>query len=65
MIRNVLESIDGVAAYPSIALIFFMLVFIGIVIWVFRQDKSKYEELRHLPLDNMESEVMIGEKSDG
>lgn len=65
MIRNVLESIDGVAAYPSLALIFFMLVFIGIVIWVFRQEKSKYETIRQLPLENMESEFIRGDKSDG
>jgi hypothetical protein len=63
MIRSVLESIDGVATYPVISLVLFVLAFAGVVIWALRLDRGLIETMRRLPLDN--ETVPEGDKVDG
>ncbi|MBD3257644.1 hypothetical protein GF377_04370 [candidate division GN15 bacterium] len=51
MFRDVLQSIDGVAAYPVIALILFVAAFVGVLIWVWRLDRTKVDRWSRMPLD--------------
>lgn len=55
MISDVLQSISGVAAYPSISLIMFVAAF-ALVLWkVMSMDKQDAVRFSHLPLDEFES----------
>ncbi len=50
MIRNTLESITGIGIYPLFSFVLFFVFFIGMLIWVFRQNKSHIKLLGELPL---------------
>jgi cbb3-type cytochrome oxidase subunit 3 len=50
MEKNVLETIDGVQAYPLISLIVFVLFFLGIIVWVVKADKEHLKRMAALPL---------------
>lgn len=52
MIKEVLNSINGVALYPIIGLILFFPIFIGVIIYVFKMDKKKADTLSNLPLED-------------
>lgn len=55
MISDVLQSISGVAAYPSISLIMFVAAF-ALVLWkVMSMDKQDAVRFSYLPLDEFES----------
>jgi cytochrome c oxidase cbb3-type subunit IV len=51
MYKNVLQSIQGIEIYPLISLVIFALFFIGLIIWLFKIDKSYIKEMEILPLD--------------
>jgi preprotein translocase subunit YajC len=51
MIRNYLQSIEGVEIYPLISLVVFVLFFVIMFIWMFRIDKNYIKEMEELPLD--------------
>ncbi len=40
MIRNVLQAISGIEIYPVISLLIFFTLFISVLIWFFKVDKS-------------------------
>ncbi|MCS7018675.1 MAG: cbb3-type cytochrome c oxidase subunit 3 [Cytophagales bacterium] len=52
MIRNVLESIEGVAIYPIISLIIFFTLFIGALVYALRVNKDSVKKLAELPLED-------------
>lgn len=52
MIRNVLEHIPGIGAFPALSLVIFVLVFLGIAAWVFSMSRSDAERAGRLPLEN-------------
>ena len=51
MIRNYLQSIEGVEIYPLISLVVFVLFFVIMFIWMLRIDKNYIKEMEELPLD--------------
>lgn len=51
MIRDVLQSVDGISLYPIISLIIFVLFFIVMVIWMIRVDKNYINKMKNLPLE--------------
>jgi len=51
-IKHNLEGIDGVEIYPIISLLLFFLVFIAMLIFVFKLPKKNIDEISQLPLDN-------------
>ena len=51
MIRNYLQSIEGVEIYPLISLVVFVVFFIVMLIWIFKVDKNYIKEMEKLPLD--------------
>ncbi len=52
MIRNYLQSIEGVEIYPLFTLIVFVLFFIVMLVWMLRIDKNYIKEMEHLPLES-------------
>lgn len=60
MIRNILESIPGIGAYPAISLVIFVLVFLGFTAWALSLSRQHVEHASRLPLEN-ESPNVEGE----
>jgi len=52
MIRNLLQSIEGVEIYPLISLVVFVVFFVVILFWMLRIDKNYIKEMEQLPLDS-------------
>lgn len=50
-IKGHLTSIDGIEIYPIISLIIFVTFFLGVAIYVFKADKTHFDKLKNLPLD--------------
>ena len=62
MYKEILESIPGIATYPVLAMIFFFLVFLGIIYWAFWGAKKTYiKHMEELPLDSSNSSIKNGE----
>jgi cbb3-type cytochrome oxidase subunit 3 len=51
-IKHNLEGIDGVEIYPIISLLLFFIVFITMIVVVFKLPKRRIDEVSQLPLDN-------------
>lgn len=51
MIRNVLEHIRGVEAFPIVSLVLFVLVFAGAVWWALSLSRPFVDHASQLPLD--------------
>ncbi len=46
-----MESIEGVAIYPTISLLIFFIFFLALGWWVFTASKAYIDEVSELPLD--------------
>jgi hypothetical protein len=55
VIRNVLESIQGVATFPLVSLVIFTLFFAALIITVLRLHPGWVREVSRLPLDDSPS----------
>jgi cytochrome c oxidase cbb3-type subunit IV len=66
MIRNYLQSIEGVEIYPLFSLIVFVLFFIVMLVWMLKIDKNYIKEMEQLPLetDNNRKLNSTGETDD-
>lgn len=54
MIKEYLQSIDGVSIYPIISLIVFILFFAIIIVWLFKVDKNYLKKMENLPFEKDE-----------
>jgi cytochrome c oxidase cbb3-type subunit 4 len=50
-IKKYAETINGVDAYPKIGLFLFVVVFVGMVWFALKADKSYIAELEQLPIN--------------
>ncbi|HIP31449.1 MAG TPA: cbb3-type cytochrome c oxidase subunit 3 [Crocinitomicaceae bacterium] len=58
-IKHNLTGIDGVAIYPIISLILFVLVFVAMIYYVSKMRKEDLEELSSIPFeDDVEKEEL-------
>ena len=62
MFSQNLSSIEGVSIFPIITLVLFFLIFSGVLVWVFKRDKSYIETLSNIPLQD-NSLVELNEES--
>ena len=51
MYKDVLQSIHDIEIWPIISLVLFFIVFIGMLIYVFKIKKQYIDEVKNLPLD--------------
>jgi cytochrome c oxidase cbb3-type subunit 4 len=54
MIKDLLQSVEGITIYPIISLIVFVLFFVLVIIWMFKADKNYIKKMENLPLDKDE-----------
>jgi hypothetical protein len=52
MISDILSSTEGVSFYAIIALLSFVMLFAGVIIWTFKADKSYLTRMKNLPLSS-------------
>ena len=51
MIRNYLQSIEGIEIYPLISLAVFIIFFVVIFVWMLKIDKNYIKKMENLPLE--------------
>lgn len=51
MIREYVQSLEGIDTFGIISLVLFVLFFAGVIIWIFQLDKKYFKEMSELPLD--------------
>jgi len=51
VVKGFLQSIDGLEMYAEIALVLFVLAFVGIVVWAVRMKPAHLAEMSRMPLD--------------
>jgi len=54
MYKEVLRSIEGVGFLPSLVLLLFFMFFVGVIIHLLYKDKSHWQNLAKIPLDEKE-----------
>ncbi len=54
MIKELLQSVEGVSIYPIISLIVFVLFFIIILVWMLKVDKNYIKKMENLPFEKEE-----------
>jgi cytochrome c oxidase cbb3-type subunit IV len=54
MIKDLLQSVEGITIYPIISLIVFVLFFVLIIIWMIKVDKNYIKKMENLPLEKDE-----------
>ena len=52
MISDMLSSTEGVSIYAIIALVSFVLVFAGVIVWTIKVDKNYINTMKNLPLNS-------------
>lgn len=63
MYSDMLQSIEGVTIFPLISLVLFFVFFVGMLIKVFRMDKSHLNEMSQMPLNQDANTSKNGENS--
>lgn len=53
-IKKYAETLQGAEVYPKIAMVLFLIVFVGMVWFALKADKNYINELNHLPFDENE-----------
>jgi len=52
MFRDIFDSMSGIEIYGLISMIFFFLVFLGVIYWSIRADKNYLTKMEKMPLDS-------------
>ncbi|MBF8457532.1 cbb3-type cytochrome c oxidase subunit 3 [Kaistella sp. G5-32] len=51
-VKDILANGENVGFYQTLSMIFFLIFFLGIVIWVFSRSKKHYDEEANAPLED-------------
>ena len=54
IVKNHLETIEGVATYPMISLLIFFIFFSLLFWWVLSASKQHIKEMKEMPLDDQQ-----------
>jgi Ca2+/Na+ antiporter len=54
LIKELLQSVEGVSVYPIISLIVFVLFFVIILVWMLKVDKNYIKKMENLPFEKEE-----------
>lgn len=52
--KDLLSSEDGTGFYQTLALLLFMIFFVGIIVYTFSRSKKHYHDAAHTPLEEDE-----------
>ncbi|HZW40134.1 MAG: hypothetical protein ACM3O3_07250 [Syntrophothermus sp.] len=65
MLRETLESINGVEIFPIISFAIFFIFFVGVIIWQYRLSHKYLTDMSNLPLvSNKEETIIAGDKNE-
>jgi hypothetical protein len=59
MMRDVLQSVEGISLYPIISMIIFVLFFAILIIWMIKVDKNYIKKMSNLPLEKEDENEII------
>jgi Ca2+/Na+ antiporter len=54
LIKELLQSVEGVSVYPIISLLVFVLFFVIILVWMLKVDKNYIKKMENLPFEKEE-----------
>ena len=57
MYKDILQSISGIELYAIVAMVIFILFFVGMAIWVIKVDKKYIKRMRELPIEENNNEI--------
>ena len=52
MFKQIFESMSDIGVFGLIAMIFFILIFLGIIYWTIKADKKYLNKMENMPLDS-------------
>ena len=52
MFKDIFESMYSINIFGLISMIFFFLVFLGVIYWAIRADKKYLEKMENMPLES-------------
>jgi len=52
MFKQIFESMSDIGIFGLIAMIFFFLIFLGIVYWTIKADKKYLKKMENMPLES-------------
>jgi cbb3-type cytochrome oxidase subunit 3 len=56
MFKDIFESMSGINIFGLISMIFFFLVFLGVIYWAIRADKKYLEKMENMPLESSKTD---------
>jgi cbb3-type cytochrome oxidase subunit 3 len=56
MFKDIFESMSGINIFGLISMIFFFLVFLGVIYWAIRADKKYLEKMENIPLESSKTD---------
>ncbi len=65
MIRNILQSIQGVEIYPIISMLVFFGLFTSVLVWFFKVDKTHLRNMAQIPLESADDTTIIPQQHFG
>ncbi|HEY9009369.1 cbb3-type cytochrome c oxidase subunit 3 [Ohtaekwangia sp.] len=57
MYKNILQNMDNIAVWPVISFVIFFLFFLCLLWWVFTTDRKIIDKLKHLPMEEGQSNL--------
>ena len=63
MISDILSTTESVSTYAIIALLSFVLLFLGVIVWTFKVDKNYITKMKNLPLSSENNSINNPENS--
>jgi hypothetical protein len=63
MISDILSTTEGVSTYAIIALVAFVLLFLGVIVWTIKADKNYITKMKNLPLNRENNSINNPENS--
>ena len=52
MFKDIFESMSGISIFGLISMVFFFLIFLGVIYWTIRADKEYLKKMENMPLDS-------------
>jgi cbb3-type cytochrome oxidase subunit 3 len=52
MFKEIFESMSDIGVFGLISMIFFLLIFLGVIYWTIRADKKYLKKMENMPLDS-------------
>ena len=57
MYKDILQSISGIELYAIVAMVIFILFFVGMAVWVIKVDKKYIKRMSELPIEEDNNEI--------